>query len=281
MKSAELAGGDVLLESEGFIRRLTLNRPDRMNGMSREMIDALVESVESFEADPTAKVVIIGGSGAAFSAGYDIGGTRQGPGFGNSRPAIQTDIGGLLNTARSWDRIWNSRLPVIAQVHGYCLAGGTDLAQHCDIVIVADDAQIAFPPVRAHGSPPTSMWLYNVGPQWAKRLLLTGDRISGRTAERIGFALKSVPADALTEEVESLAERMSHVGRDLLIGNKFVLNQGVELMGRRVLQNMAATQDTIAHLAPEATPFWSIAESSGLREAFDHRDSWFRAGEPL
>ena len=162
---------------------------------------------------------------------------------------------------RCWRSVTGGRasgicaLPVIAQVQGNCLAGGTDLALHCDLVIAADDATIGFPPVRSMGVPPTNMWLYHLGPQWTKRLVLTGDTISGTQARDIGLVVATAPADALDRVVLELAERMALIGRDLLVANKRVVNMGVELMGRSQLQRFAALNDAIGHRAPEAKAF--------------------------
>jgi enoyl-CoA hydratase len=170
---------------------------------------------------------------------------------------------------------------VIAQVHGYCLAGATDLVGHCDLVVVADDATIGFPAVRSMGVALTQMWLYNVGPQWAKRLLLTGDTMTGRFAAQIGFALTSVPATELDHEVRVLARRMSLVEREMLIGNKYVINHGLDLMGRVALQEMAALQDAMAHRSAPAIAFAEQTRAEGLRAALRNRDAPFGDDQPL
>ena len=110
-----------------------------------------------------------------------------------ARAGIEADVTAMIGLGAGWARVWNCRIPVIAQVHGNCLAGGTDLALHCDIVIAADDARIGFPPVRSMGVPPTNMWLYHLGPQWTKRLLFTGDTVTGAEAASIGLVLEAVP----------------------------------------------------------------------------------------
>ena len=153
----------------------------------------------------------------------------------------------MLGLGAGWAQVWDCRIPVIAQVHGNCLAGGTDLALHCDIIVAADDARIGFPPVRSMGVPPTNMWLYHLGPQWTKRLLFTGDTVSGAEAASIGLVQEAVPAGRLDEQALALATRIALVGRDLLTANKRVINQGVELMGRSQLQRFAALNDAVAH----------------------------------
>jgi enoyl-CoA hydratase len=174
--------------------------------------------------------------------------------------------------------LFDMHKPVIAQVHGYCLAGGTDLATLCDILICADDARFGFPPGRDLGVLPTQMWLYHVGPQWSKRLLLTGDTVSGTEAAQIGLALKSVPADMLAAEVDGLARRMALVDRELLAANKRVINLGLELMGARTLQRLAVEIDARGHLVDSAARFRRNAAEMGLREALRARDAPFGDG---
>ena len=181
----------------------------------------------------------------------------------------------MLDLAAGWARIWDCPIPVVAEVHGRCLAGGTDLALHCDVVVAASDAQLGFPPVRSMGVPPTNMWLYHLGPQWTKRLLLTGDTVSGEEAASIGLVQAAVPAPDLDAYVLALAQRIALVGRDLLVANKRVVNQGVELMGRSQLQSFAALNDAVAHRSSEARAFGQRAAEVGLRQAVRERDAPF------
>jgi enoyl-CoA hydratase len=146
--------------------------------------------------------------------------------------------------------------------------------------VAADDAVIGFPPVRSMGVPPTNMWLYHLGPQWTKRLLLTGDTVTGAEAASIRLVQASVPATELDDYVLALATRMALVGRELLAANKRVVNQGVELMGRSQLQRFAALNDAIGHRAPEARAFNVRAGEVGLRQAVRERDAPFEAGPP-
>ena len=174
--------------------------------------------------------------------------------------------------------LFDMHKPVIAQVQGYCLAGGTDLATLSDIIICADDARFGFPPGRDLGVLPTQMWLYHVGPQWAKRLLLTGDTVNGAEAAQIGLALKSVPADLLAAEVDGLARRLTLVDRELLAANKRAINLGLELMGARTMQRLAAEIDARGHLVESAAGFRRDAAEHGLREALRRRDAPFGDG---
>jgi enoyl-CoA hydratase len=265
------------------VARVTLNRPECRNAISPTMRNELIDIVEACAQDFSVNVVIIRGAGKAFCAGYDVARPADDPGHDGAaaqacvpRRALET-----INMARGWSRIWNAPVPVIAQIHGHCLAGGTDLALHCDLVIAAEDATIGFPALRMGGTPPTSMWLYNLGPQWAKRLLFTGDTITGRLAQDIGFALEAVPGHELEARVMALAERIAAVGRDIVAINKHVLNMGLDLMGRATLQTIAAPMDAVANQAPEMAAFQARAQEIGLAAAFRERDSPFAEGVPI
>lgn len=266
---------DLIYEALERVARITLNRPEKLNALSIGLQTEIVQAAKAAEADPDIHAVILRGAGRAFSAGYDITPTAE---HGQMQVArtIRSDISRMEEVVGRWNMLWNLRIPIIAQVHGYCLAGGTDLALHCDMIVVAEDARIGFTPVRAMGTPPTHMWLYSVGPQWAKRLLLTGDLIDGRKAHEIGWAVEAVPAADLDDTTLTLATRMSHIGKDLLTANKQIVNKGVELMGRSLLQQIAAEHDAIAHLAPEALEFNRLAQEQGLKAALEWRDGPFR-----
>ena len=197
----------VIYETEGAIARVTMNRPNKLNALNLTLQREIVAAMHEAEDDPAVRVVLLRGNGRAFSAGYDV--TPDDPTEAQHRRTdnIREDIQRLRGVAVRWGEIWNLSKPVIAVVHGYCLAGGTDLAQHCDLIIAADNAVLGFPPVRAMGSPPTHMWVYNVGPQWAKYLLLTGDSVDGQTAERLGLVWRAVPAAELDSAATDLAEK--------------------------------------------------------------------------
>lgn len=264
---------ELLLERDGRILTVTLNRPERRNAVTLGLAERLADEIERAADDEDVRVVVLRGAGPSFCAGYDVTagyGTRE----------VTEDARHLRRISRCWERVFRAPLPVVAQVHGHCLAGGTDLAGHCDLVVVADDAVIGFPAVRSMGVALTQNWLYLVGPQWAKRLLLTGDTMTGRFAAHIGFALTSVPAADLDSEVRALAGRLALVEREMLIGNKYVINHGLDLMGRSALQEMAAVQDAMAHQSAPARAFAARARRDGLKAALAHRDDPF-GSEPL
>ncbi len=265
----------LTVERIGHVRRVTLNRPAQHNPLTPRCIREVLRAVEDAEADTDARVIVIRGSGRSFSSGYGFIAEDIEPGDFEGREAMEGDASAMLALARGWARIWDCPIPVIAQIHGNCLAGGTDLALHCDLIVAAEDARIGFPPVRSMGVPPTNMWLYHLGPQWTKRLLFTGDTISGEEARELGLVVATAAPDAIDDVVLALAERIALIGRDLLVANKRVVNMGVELMGRSQLQTFAAINDAIGHRAPEALAFSRRIEELGLRRAVRERDDAF------
>ncbi len=275
----------ILYEKDGGKARITLNRPEKLNALSMKLQRELNTALWEADNDSSVHVTIISGNGRAFSAGYDLTPMQSPP----KRPdadetytnvyrgmaTMDDDIWQLERQQRERMAIWDVHKPVIAQVHGYCLAGGTDLALLSDIVVAADDAVIGFPPVRAMGSPVAHMWTYLVGPQWAKYFLLTGDSITGKQAAEIGLVWKSVPSDALAEEVDALASKMEKIDVELLTPNKRIVNVALELMGARTIQRMAAENDGRAHQAPAVREFARLAMTQGLKAALEWRDGKF------
>jgi len=265
----------LTVEQIGRVRRLTLDRPEHHNPLTPRSVREILAAVEDAETDAGTRVVIIRSTGRSFSSGYGFIAEDTDPGDFPRHNSVEDDVTAMIRLSRGWSGIWDCALPVIAQVQGNCLAGGTDLALHCDLVVAAEDARIGFPPVRSMGVPPTNMWLYNAGPQWTKLLLLTGDTISGAQARDLGLVVATAPAGELDSVVLNLAERMALVARDLLVANKRVVNMGVELMGRSQLQRFAALNDAIGHQAPDALAFAARIAEVGLREAVRERDAPF------
>ncbi|MGI8550453.1 MAG: crotonase/enoyl-CoA hydratase family protein [Dehalococcoidia bacterium] len=273
----------IIYERENGRARITLNRPEKLNALSRELQRELRSALEEADDDTEVHCVILRGAGRAFSAGYDLSaGARAGQPADSmkhrGRHSIEDDSWQMEQAQRDRMSIFDMHKPVIAQVHGYCLAGGTDIALLCDIVIAAENAVIGFPPVRAMGGPPHHMWIYHVGPQWAKRLLLTVDSIGGADAARIGLVQQAVPAEQLSATVESLADKLAMIDTDLLSSNKRVVNLALELMGARTMQRIAAEWDARAHLAPAVAEFGRISREQGLKTALEWRDSKFGDG---
>jgi enoyl-CoA hydratase len=265
----------LLYEEIARVRRITLNRPEHHNPLTPRCIREILGAAEEAEADRRASVLVIRSTGRSFSSGYGFIAEDTDAGDFPGHESLEGDVSAMLSLARQWGRIWDCAIPVIAQVQGNCLAGGTDLALHCDLVVAADDARIGFPPVRSMGVPPTNMWLYNVGPQRTKRLLFTGDTLTGTEAREAGLVVATAPADQLDGVVLELAQRIALIGRDLLVANKRVVNAGVELMGRTQLQRLAALNDAVGHQAPEALAFTERIAEVGLRAAVKERDAAF------
>ena len=172
--------------------RVTLNRPERRNALSAELMAELLDLIAAVEVDAETNVLILRGAGKGFCSGYDVAGS-DGGGRGARLPDRRRRRSCAADS-RIFDRLWRLPIPTIAQVHGACLAAGNDLALSCDMVICASDARIGYPAVRSMGAPATHMWLYHLGPQWTKRLLLSGDSVTGAKAAEIGFALEAVAA---------------------------------------------------------------------------------------
>jgi len=267
----------LTVEEIGHVRRLTLNRPEQHNPLTPRSIREILRAVDEAEGDAQVRVIIIRSTGRSFSSGYGFVAEDVDPGDFTPPAAIEGDVTAMLDLAKNWARVWDCAIPVIAQVQGNCLAGGTDLALHCDLIVAAEDARFGFPPVRSMGVPPTNMWLYHLGPQWTKRLLFTGDTLTGREALAIGLVVSTAPPGDLDQTVLDLASRMALIGRDLLVANKRVVNMGIELMGRSQLQKFAALNDAIGHLAPEAQAFSDRISEIGLRAAVRERDAAFGA----
>jgi enoyl-CoA hydratase len=271
MTGREQAVGDfesIRYEVEKGRARITLDRPEKLNALSLRLQAELAEALWEADNNRDVHCVIVRGEGRAFSAGYDLSGADSD--LPVSRVASSEN---QYRGARS-----DMHKPSIAQVHGYCLAGGTDIALLCDLVIAAEDAVFGFPPARDLGALPTNMWIYHVGPQWAKRLMLTGDTITGREAQEIGLVLKAVAAEHLESEVEQLADRLALIDPDLLSTNKRIINMALELMGARTLQRMAAENDVRGHNTRAAREFVASVKRDGLRDTLRARDAKFGDG---
>jgi len=278
---------NIIYEVENGRARITLNRPEKLNALTLQLQQELNEALWEADNNTDVHCVILKGAGRAFSAGYDLTGagrsvpvSRIQSDADNHRGyrSIDDDAWQLERAQRYRMALFDMHKPSIAQVHGYCLAGGTDIALLCDMVIAADDAVFGFPPARDLGALPNNMWLYNVGPQWAKRLTLTGDTITGKEAAEIGLVLKSVPPDLLEQEVEQLADRLSMIDPDLLSANKRIINLSLELMGARTLQRLAAENDVRGHNTAVALNFRQSVMEKGLKATLRERDAKFGDG---
>jgi enoyl-CoA hydratase len=225
------------------------------------------------------RVLVLSGAGRAFCAGYDLDwGTRaedanQRSMAGQWDPV--RDYMGMSRNVRVYMSLWESPKPVIAQVHGWCVGGGTDLALCSDLIFMAEDAQIGYPPARVWGEPTTVMWVYRLGLEHAKRLMLTGESLTGVEAQRVGLASKAVPADRLAEEVDAIARKLATIPLNQLVMSKLLVNQAYENMGLRTSQVIGTVFDGIARHTPEGIAWRDMAMKEGFREAVRRRDAPF------
>jgi enoyl-CoA hydratase len=266
--------------TDGRLARITLNRPERLNAINRAMPGEIEAAVAAANADEAVRVIVLRGAGRAFCAGYDLDwGTRV-------ESEAQERAGGIWDpvrdlrvmgaNVRAYMSLWESPKPVIAGIHGYCVGGGTDLVLCADQIIAADDVRFGYPPARVWGTPTTALWVYRVGLERAKRLLLTGDAIDGKTAAAIGLVGKSVPAADLDAEVDGLARRMAELPANQLVMLKLLVNQTFENMGLRTTQLVGTLFDGTARHTPEGIAWRELAMREGYREAVRRRDAPFR-----
>ena len=265
----------IIYEQSGRIAHITLNRPDALNAIDEALPSALEAAVIRANADESTRVIILSGAGRAFCAGYDLDVFAESPG---TNPGIQEmpwdpvkDFAFMKRNTDCFMSLWRSLVPVICKVHGYAIAGGSDIALCADLLVVADNAQLGYPPARVWGCPPTAMWVYRLGAERAKRLLFSGDLIDGRQAEAWGLG-QAVPAADLDDEVERIAQRMATVPRNQLIMQKMMVNQVLENMGLASTQTLANFFDGITRHSPEGVNFKQRAESVGWKQAVRERD---------
>ena len=258
-------------EPEPQVRRIYLNRPEKRNALCNPLRKELFDCLEVFDEDPEVKVIIISGKGPCFCAGYDLS-------YDNSEDlpyhSSKTDGFWPRHVVEGAFKIWDLSTPVIAEVHGYCLAGGTELAASCDLVYVTDNAEIGYPVVRSMSPPDNQFFPWLLGMRNAMEMMLTGETISGEEAAINGFANKSFSEDVISKEVEKIANKIAKVPSDIQAINKRSIHRQMEIMGMRdgiragtELQALAmhsrSTRDHLKEL------------SSGLKEALTKRDKDF------
>ena len=264
------------------IARLTLNRPERLNAISTTMPGEIRAAVDWAAADDEVHVIIVQGAGRAFCAGYDLHEFGQGR---DDHPCQQEktpwdpmlDYPVMKGYTDDIMALWRSPKPTIAKVHGYAVAGGSDIALSCDLLVMADDARIGYMPTRVWGCPTTAMWTYRLGPARAKQMMFTGDTIDGRTAADWGLANAAVPATGLDAAAFALAERISGVPLGHLAMHKLVVNQAMLTMGLEQTQMFATVFDGITRHNPEGMWFRRYAQAEGFKAAVQWRDS----GKPI
>jgi enoyl-CoA hydratase len=267
----------VLSERHGAVTTLTLNRPERLNTITPELASDLQTALAEANADDAVHAIRLRGAGRVFCAGYDIGwGSESMTDAEGDKP--WDPMADLRNMNRfvqdTFMALWRSPKPVIAQVHGYCVGGGTDFALCSDLIVCAEDCRIGYPPARVWGSPTTAMWTYRLGLERSKRLLLTGDALDGRTAADWGLASEAVPADELDARALALAERVARLPKNQLHMMKLLVNQIVEQMGLGTTQLIGTLLDGAARHTPEGVDFTRRAMQD-VRQAVADRDGPF------
>jgi len=265
----------------GRIGRITLNRPARLNAIDDRMPGEIRHAVQTANDDDRVHVIVLSGAGRAFCAGYDLKQFAEGKRASRWTQDMpwdpMRDYGGMKANTDDFLSIWRSYKPVICKVHGYAVAGGSDIALCADIVIMEESARIGYMPARVWGCPTTAMWVYRLGAEKAKRMLLTGDTVDGRTAKAMGLVYDAVPASELDAAVEALAGRMAGVPKNQLMMQKLMINQAYENMGLASTQMIATLFDGITRHSPEGIWFKRIAETRG----FDEAVAWRDGGKPI
>jgi enoyl-CoA hydratase len=287
-------------EVDGRVARITLNRPERGNGITLEMPRELADCVERANLDPEVHVIALAGNGTGFCGGYDLVASAERMSNDARRETSDERAGSPLDPAviaanhapnSAWDPVtdfqmmsrnvrgfmslFHSDKPVVCKVHGYCVAGGTDMALCSDLVVAEDKAKIGYPPARVWGVPTTAMWAFRIGPARAKRLLLTGDSIDGTTAVEWGLASEAAPAEELDQRFEGLLERIARIPVNQLVMHKLLVNQALYAQGLQATQVLGTFFDGIARHTEEGFGFRRHAAESGFKEAIRERDEPF------
>jgi enoyl-CoA hydratase len=280
------------------IARITLDRPQRGNAITPALVAELAECVERADLDPAVHVMLLSGNGPGFCGGYDL--VESAEGMGAARPPTSATPGSPLDPAviaanhdprETWDpmvdyammsrnvrgfmSLFDCGKPVVCKVHGFCVAGGTDMALCSDLLVIADDAKIGYPPARVWGSPTTALWAHRIGAQRAKRLLFTGDSLSGHEALEWGLAIEAPSADRLDERTEILVERIARMPVNQLMLMKLLVNQTLYAQGLHATQVLGTVFDGVTRHTAEGYAFQRRAAEAGFREAVRERDEPF------
>jgi enoyl-CoA hydratase len=267
----------ILYEKTDRIARITLNRPEKLNAINDALPRELRDAIARANADDAVHVIVLSGAGRAFCAGYDLEMYAEKPrpvAYSQDMPwDPMVDYAGMSANTECFMSLWRSFKPVICKVHGYAVAGGSDIALCADMVVMAEDARIGYPPARVWGCPTTAMWVYRVGAERAKRMLLTGDLVTGVEAARMGLVTEAVPVAELDAAVERWAARMAGVPKNQLMMQKLMINQAYDNMGLTTTQMIATIFDGITRHSPEGFAFKQRCEAVGFKQAVRERDS--------
>jgi enoyl-CoA hydratase len=287
---------------DGRIARITLNRPERGNGITLATPRELAECVERANLDPAVHVIALSGNGKGFCGGYDLvvsaeRGMQAQPDLGATGspldPAVQRanhdpaqtwdpviDYQMMSRNVRGFMSLFHSDKPVVCKVHGFCVAGGTDLALCSDLLVIEDVAKIGYPPARVWGAPTTALWVHRIGLEKAKRLLFTGDCLSGTEAVAWGLATECAPRDQLDARFENLLSRIARMPINQLVMMKLMLNQAIYAQGLAQSQVLGTVFDGLARHTSEGYGFARRAAEAGFRAAVRERDEPFGDAGP-
>ena len=282
---------------DGRIARITLDRPERGNGITLDMPRELAAAVEQADLDPSVHVIALAGNGKGFCGGYDLVQSAErstdafGEAGGDGSPLDVATIAANHDPSGTWDptvdyammsrnvrgfmSLFHANKPVVCKVHGFCVAGGTDMALCSDLLVIASDARIGYPPARVWGVPTTALWAHRIGPEKAKRLLFTGDLITGADALAWGLATEAPPPEELDERFEALLARIALVPVNQLVMGKLLVNQSLYAQGLHSTQVLGTFMDGIARHTPEGYAFQQRAAESGFKQAVRERDEPF------
>jgi enoyl-CoA hydratase/carnithine racemase len=260
-----MADDEVLVERDDQVAWISLNRPDRLNAMNTRLLHRFGEVVDELGADPGISVLVIRGAGRAFSAGYDLKPDESE--IAEERTTV-TDFDRILSHIKLFERLWDLPKPVIAAVHGYCLAGATQLCIFTDITVVADNAKVGWPSIPVGGGLISPMWSFLVGPKRAKQMsFVAGSQVSGTTAADWGWANYAVPEAELWDNVAALAREIAKVPLEILRMKKYSINRVAEIQGFRSAMSMGAETDALLHFSPAVTELQQLIKSKGLKGA--------------
>ncbi len=270
---------EVLYEEDGSLAFVTLNRPEKLNTLNGALLDGFEKALDRARDSEAVRAVILRGAGRAFSGGYDLNPTGQRVAPAANRPNRRwdpvRDFQNMSRNVRRFMKLWEIPKPVIAQVHGWCVGGGTDLALCSDLIFMAEDAYIGYPPARVYGTPTSMMWVYRLGLEAAKRFMLTGDAIDAPTALRIGLVSQIAPEADLPGIVERFARRFENIPANQLALNKLLINQAYENMGLRTTQMFGTFFDGMTRNTQEAIDWRDSFGTVGFRETIRNRDGPF------
>ena len=255
----------LLREDTTWGVRLTLNRPAKLNAISAELRDALSAAIAEATADERVRVIAIAGAGRAFCSGYDLSEAAPLTAWG-WRDVLARDVEATL-------AVWSCPKPVIAQVHGYALAGGLELAMACDLIVAAEGSQLGEPEIRFGSAPVTLLMPFLIGQKRTRELLLTGDLIDATEAERIGLINRVVPAEGLTAAVDSLADRLARVPPDVMVPTKLMLNRAMDAAGFAAAVDLGLDLQSFVNMSATAREFDAIVRREGLKAALAWRDA--------